>query len=626
MSQVRYQSLGPLMAGEGSRAFLGLALEDGAPPRPVVLIYAPPELVADPDLIERLRRETDRAVVFDHPHILRVHGLVTLEHGLARVTEYADGETLRRVLEVTPRIPPPLAARLVADAAMGVHYAHMAGNDDGTPLVHGDIRPETLMISYQGVCKVTGYGALSVAPKERDGRRVRNRRKYSAPEQLLGGREAVNVKTDVFLLGLTLYECLTGKIPFKDAPDADTATLTKPLPHLPPNVPKGLDEVVQKATAKRANERYPTALALREAIVEALGDLPQQDVLSVFMNRLFPAKDQARASRTQVIELGIEQALRRSEDHWPTAAKAPTATPSRPGPAAPAGASAAKPATPVQPAPAPTAPKTGSSATVPPAPRASAAPTPTPTAAPTPEATPAPAAPAPKRSSGRSVALLGAALVAVISVAAVVVARQDLSRFGIFEDLKDAGTDLTAVAPLPPVDPLAATDAGVFSDAGTVSQAAAMADGGTDGGTDAGVEPALELIVDPRVDIFLGDGGVLGRTPFTVPMPPGRHVLSLVNASLGIQTARTVTVAPTGRTTQRIYLNKGYVTIRAPQGSVIQVDGRKVGTSPVEELDLYEGYHRLLVMVGEARWQKSFQLEANQRVTFSVLFEEEPEE
>src|SRR5438105_3547804 len=111
MSQVRYHPLGPLLSGEGSRAFLGLALENGAPPRPVVLIWAPQEVAQNPDLTEKLRRETSRAVVFDHPNILRVHGLATLEQGLARITEYADGETLRRVMEVTPRIPPPLAAK-----------------------------------------------------------------------------------------------------------------------------------------------------------------------------------------------------------------------------------------------------------------------------------------------------------------------------------------------------------------------------------------------------------------------------------------------------------------------------------------------------------------------------------
>src|SRR5512140_3326151 len=113
MSQVRYQPLGPLLSGEGSRAFLGLALQDGAPPQPVVLIWAPQEVAQDSDLTERLRRETNRALVFDHPHILRVHGLATLEQGLARVTEYADGETVRRIMEVTPKIPPPLAAKIV---------------------------------------------------------------------------------------------------------------------------------------------------------------------------------------------------------------------------------------------------------------------------------------------------------------------------------------------------------------------------------------------------------------------------------------------------------------------------------------------------------------------------------
>jgi serine/threonine protein kinase len=620
MSQVSYQSLGPLMAGEGSRAFLGLALEDGAQPRPVVLIWAPPELVADPDLTDRLRRETQRAVVFDHPHILRVYGLVQMEHGLARVTEYADGETLRRVLEVTPRVPPPLAARLVADAAMGVHYAHMAGNDDGTPLVHGDLRPETLMISYQGVCKVTGYGALSVAPKERGGRRVRNRRKYSAPEQLLGGREAVNVQTDVFLLGLTLYECITGKIPFKDAPDPDTATLTEPLPHLPPNIPKGLDAVVQKATAKRANERYPSALALRDAIVEVMGDLPQQDVLSVFMNRLFPAKDQARAGRTQVIELGIEQALRRSETNWPTAPVAAPATPSKAKPVTQPPAPSARPAAPAPQAPAASAPKTGSAPTIPPAAPAVSASVPPAPVAPSPAVAAASETAAPARAPRRSVVPLVLASMALLSAAAVVVWRDDLTpRFKALMEMQRGDSELTAIAPI--ADPLDLADAGDLSDAGSMAQPADMADGGVD----AGMEPVLELIVDPRVDISLTDGGVLGRTPFTVPMPPGRHVLALTNQSLGIQTARSVTVAPEGRTTQRFYLTKGYVTIRAPEGSTVQVDGRKVGTAPVEELDLYEGYHRLVVNVNGARWQKSFQLEPNQRVTFTVDFEE-PEE
>ncbi|WP_224360729.1 protein kinase domain-containing protein [Hyalangium versicolor] len=678
MSQVRYQPLGPLLSGEGSRAFLGLALEDGAPPQPVVLIWAPQEVAQDPDLTDRLRRETNRAVVFEHPNILRVHGLVTLEQGLARVTEYADGETLRRVMEVTPRIPPPLAAKIVADAAMGIHYAHMAGNDDGSPLVHGDVRPETLIISFTGMVKVTGYGALGVAPRERGGRRVRNRRKYSAPEQLLGGRDAVNLQTDVFLLGLTLYELLTGKIPFKDAKDADTATLTEALPPLPLTIPRALDAVVHKATAKRANERYPTALALREAIVEAMGDLPPQDILQTFMNRLFPVSDEARSARIKVLDFGISEARKHAGVSKPTTGSTPTVAPAAPAPAAPrvsapattssppapAARGPASASTPVvarptapAPAPAPTPSPTGSHPVAPaptpsptgshpvapastPSPTGSHPVAPAPTPSPTgshpvaPVAAPAPAPapmqpaavapapvppvapPAPSRS--RIPLIIGA--LALVSVgAAVVVSRGKLpGNIPGLDELLNGGNSSSSITP---IDPLDLVDAGVAADAGLVADAGA--DAGTDGGVDAGTE--LELIVDPRVDALLSDGGVIGRTPVTVPLPAGRHVISFSSPSLGINTARSVTVNPLGRTTARFYLNKGYVNVRAPEGGVVQVDGRNVGTTPVDELDLYEGQHRLTVTVNGARWQKIFSLEASQRLTFTVDFEDQDE-
>ncbi|WP_317987235.1 serine/threonine-protein kinase [Stigmatella hybrida] len=567
----------------------------------MVLIWAPQDIAQDPELTAKLRRETQRAVVFDHPHILRVHGLVTLEQGLARITEYADGETLRRVMEVTPRVPPPLAARLVADAALGVHYAHMAGNDDGSPLVHGDLRPETLIISFQGMCKVTGYGALSVAPRERGGRRVRNRRKYSAPEQLLGGREAVNIQTDVFLLGLTLYECLTGKVPFKDAKDADTATLTEALPSLPPPIPRALDAVVQKATAKRAQERYPSALALREAIVEAMGGLPETDVVAAFMNKLFPAQDEARGARAKVLELGIADVVRReglpAPVPVPVAAAAPKAV--APPPAVKAPAAAPVSAAPVPaPAPAPQAvtPAPPAVAAVPPAPVAPVAASPQ-----------APASPPAKKSSrGARISLVVASL-ALASAAAVVVSRDQLP-----PNLRSYLDSLSATdASEPP--PEASADALGLADAGT-----------PDGGVDAGVTTVLELIVDPRVEAGLSDGGTLGRTPLSAPLPPGRHVISLSSASLGIQTSRTLTVNPTGRTTHRIYLNKGFVTVKAPPGALVQVDGRKIGIAPIEELDLYEGFHRLLVTVDGARWQKNFQLTPSQRLVFDVDFEEPP--
>ncbi|NMO14066.1 PEGA domain-containing protein [Pyxidicoccus fallax] len=705
MSSVRYQSLSPLGAGEGSRAFLGLALEDGAPPRPVVLIWAPQEIVQNPEMTAKLTRETARALVFEHPNILRVHGLAAQDGGLARVTEFADGEPLRRLLEVHPRLPPQFAALVIADAAMGLHYAHMAGNDDGTPLVHGDVRPETLMISFGGVTKVTGYGALGVAPRERDGKRVKNRRKYSAPEQLLGGREAVNVQSDVFLLGLVLHEALSGKMPFKETADPDKAVLNRSLPPLPQDVPLKIDAVVRKATTKRAYDRYTSALAFREALVEAVGTLPTHAQFAEFIAKAFPPESEARASRRRIIEAGIADVLQKAgvsppivaeflargvlpagalPAKWPELAGqlavsgpvnmgggmvvevpsanvapttgshaqvAPAAAAQGPAsgshaqvPAAasqgPASGSHAQVAASAQgpasgshaqvPAASSQGPVTGSHAQVPasaqgPAsgshaqvPAASQGPASGSHAqvpavasqglASEPAATQSPAAGAPapipvppsaQKPSRAWVGLVVAGLVLTLGAAAVVLKRLPSN----IEAEVDAGDPLAAVTP---------------SDA--------LADAGTDAGiqfvkADTGI---LDLTVEPRVEASV-PGTYLGRTPLSATLPAGKHVLTLSNPVLGIQVTRNITVPVGGRTAQQIFLNKGFATVRAPEGAIVTIDGRLVGAAPVEELDLYEGTHQLLVVVNNARWTRTFKIEPGQRVNFDVEFEQPPE-
>ncbi|RYZ41038.1 MAG: PEGA domain-containing protein [Myxococcaceae bacterium] len=697
MSSPRYQSLGPLLAGEGSRAFLGLALEDGATPRPVVLIWAPPDIAQNPELVARLERETNRALVFEHPNILRVHGLEKLDGGLARVTEFADGEPLRRVLEVHPRMSPAFAALVVADAAMGLHYAHVAGNDDGSPLVHGDIRPETLMVSFTGFTKVTGYGALSVAPRERGGKRVKNRRAYTSPEQLLGGREAVNVQSDVFLLGLTLHECLTGKMPFKESADPDKAVLNRALPPMPPDVPLKLDAVVRRATTKRALERYPSALAFREAVVDAIGKLPTHESFAEHLAKLFPPESDARAARRKTIELGIADALAKAGMPAPQIAEvlakgaglaepvknlvpevnsapaptvaasaaasgaqatgAATATASSaasasasPGPASQAAAqttatakgtagtqgtassgqgatatqgAAAAQSTNVSAQGAASAQGTGAQASTQaqgskPAHGATPQPsTSSQSAASSTDARPAGpifggaasptaqvAAPAQKPSRSWIPYVVGG-LALTLGASAVVIQRQLQGTMTV--ETFDAGLPIVVAAPF---------DAGVEEDAGVDA-----------GIVDAGpVMGMLDLTVEPRVEVTLNSTTtLLGRTPLSVPLPPGRHLLTFTNGALGISVSRTVTVAATGRSAFQFFLNKAFINVRGPAGANVSIDGKPAGTVPVEELDVYEGYHRLLVTVGPSRWQKTFTIEPGQRVNFDVNFEEPQE-
>lgn len=602
MTQVRHRVLGTLQAGEGSRAALGLQIGPDGVPRPVVLVLAPSEVNTDAEAAKALARETERAVILEHPHILRVLGLTQVDDGdrkaLARVTEFADGESLRKVLEVAKKLPANYAALIVADLAMGVHYAHVAGNDDGTPLVHGDLRPETVMICFSGVSKASGYGALSVAPRELNGRRVVNRRKYSAPEQVVSGRAAVIVQSDVYLLGLMLHECLSGRSPFEGAEDHDQAILTRPLEVLPEEVPEPLAKIIQRATAKKSNERYPTPLAMREAIIEAMGALPSHEELAAWLGPLFPDLEGIRAQRKHLIDAGIASY---AKEQWARAAtdpETPVAAPPVPAPAA----AAPRPAPPPRP---------------PPAPRADPAPRPEPVRRePRIEDVETDVA-ASRYDTHSEFAAVGqqkknpfvATIVVGLGTAALAI--------GAFVFLQRG-------AP-PPVEPTpVATELEAAADA-SVQLAAVVDAGAVEAAPVAPPEPevqsaTLEIKVDPPVSISL-NGKDQGRAPLKMNVEPGRYVVGLTDKNRGIRTSRTVVVSASGAS-ESIYLQRGFVSVSAPDGSTIYIDGRKVGTAPLKEISVYEGSHRILVTVGKARWTQAFSVSANERMVFDVELNE----
>ena len=602
----RYQSLGPLLSGEGSRAFLGLSVSDEPhePPFPVVLVWIPKDVLKDKARMDLILRETRRAVQLEHPNIVKVFGLTSQPQGLARVVEYANAESLRRLLEAKGKLPVDIAVKLVVDAATGVHYAHLAGNDDGTPLVHADLRPQTLLVTYTGVCKVSGYGALAAAPREVGGRRVPGRRHHCAPEQVLGGRSAVNVQTDVYLLGLVLFECLTGRVPFEDEktePDFDNAVLNRPLPELPDTVPEPVRAVVRKAMAKKAFDRYPTVLAFREALEQSLPALPGWEAIADLLIQLFPENHPTREARRRLVEKGLESVA--SYASLPSEPVDPAAPP--PDFSVPAAVSGRPPT----PAPAPAA------ATPAPPPAAAHAPdalsSPVPPAAPfapPPGSVPRPlfsgaAGAQESRSPARVFAAFGTAVVALAAVGAVLYARD---RGWTAPDEADAGID-AGVADVGAED--AGVDAGEPPDAGPPVY-----------DPDSGI-PALEVVVDPRVGVSL-DGEYIGRSPvFYWPVTPGRHALGLQDRSQSINVGKVVFVADAGVTRAEIFLGKGYINVRAPPGAEVEVDGRSLGKAPLKNVGVYEGNHRLVVTVEKSRYEEAFDILPHQRLSFTVDFE-----
>ncbi len=646
MRPARYQVLGPLRAGEGSRAQLGLAIFDDGRAEPCVVVLVPEEAEHDSVLLAKIEKETEHAAQLDHRNIVTVFGFAKLEQGHARCVEFADGESLRRVLNLASTLPVAVAARIICDACTGVHYAHLAGNDDGTPLVHGDVRPETILLSFAGVTKVTGYGALAFAPKEIGGQRVKGRRVHSSPEQIIGGRDAITIASDVYLLGLTFYELLTGVVPWSDQGDGfDQAVLTYPLPPATPGlIPDSLVTVLEKACQKKAPHRYSTPLAFREAIEDVLGkQIATAEELASFLDTLFPGSGEIRAERRRTIDAGIadfarQQWRRNSQEVRLPSPSAPTAAPpvvppvSGPYPPISPEPSGPQPviSAPVPPAPPPPPPASGSFPVQP-----KANPKPAPQHQPhfaVEDSRPGDEEEEPKRESSMPwVAFLVAIVVVISGYLAYTKAnepfapkpRPDDDRVPVRTVEIDAGAPTLAVA----VD-AGDLDAGVALDAGLpIDAGQPLVDAGAEPKpvVDAGAPPPSELQVTiesrPILELTI-DGTPSGKTPWAGKLGMGPHKLKLENKDLLISTGRTLTVQGDQPISQAYKFEKGTVSINAPPGAGIFIDGKKVGTAPLKEpLSIYEGFHRVLVKVGQAQWTETFTLFEGQKVNFNVELE-----
>lgn len=636
MRPVRYQVLGALHAGEGSRAQLGLAVFEDGRADPCVVVFVPDEAEKDATLLAKIRRETEHAAQLDHPNIVTVFGFAELEKKHARVVEFADGESLRRVLNLSKTLSPRLAARIIVDACTAVHYAHLAGNDDGTALVHGDVRPETLLISFAGVTKVTGYGALAFAPREIGGQRVKGRRVHSSPEQIIGGRDAITVPSDVYLLGLCFYELLTGVVPWADQGDAfDQAVLAYPLPPATPGlIPDALWPVLEKACQKKAAQRYPTPFALREAIEAAVGsELASQDELARHLDTLFPGSGEIRAERKRTIDAGIAAFAR---EQWavkrdtkqipvvqvPSGPQQPIVAPQPPPPPPPS-----VPVAPIPPRP-PAPPVShqphggGHHVHKPPAPEPSE-----------------PEAEGGEDERGSNLGWVIFLLVIVIGASGYFAWSKANEPFEPKPPPDDNAVPIRPREPTPPTPTVvaAAPDAGGEADAGAEAPGAdagvetpidaglpvpvAFADAGGAGAVTAPSEVAVTIESQPILELTI-DGTPVGKTPWSGRLAPGAHKLKLENKDLLISAGRTLTVSGEQPINQTYTFSKGMVAVTAPAGAVIFIDGKKQGVAPLPgELSIYEGFHRILVKVGQAQWTETFSLYEGQRVNFNVELE-----
>jgi serine/threonine-protein kinase len=229
------------------------------------------EVASDSDQLERFRREARAVAQLSHPHIVGVIDAGEDENRPYIVFEYVEGETLKERIRRVGRLPIPEAVAYAIEIARALGCAH------SRHIVHRDVKPQNVLIDEEGSAKVTDFGIARTLDEEgltADGR-VLGTTDYVSPEQALG--QQVTGQSDLYSLGVVLYEMLTGEVPFKGENQVAVAMkhVREILPDVQskrPEVSAALAAVVDTATAKRQEDRYADD-------VELIADL--EDVLSI---------------------------------------------------------------------------------------------------------------------------------------------------------------------------------------------------------------------------------------------------------------------------------------------------------------------------------------------------------
>ena len=227
------------------------------------------EMGADPDQLERFRREARAVARLSSPNIVTVIDAGEDDHHPYIVFECVDGETLKDRIRRFGRLPVDEAVAYAIEIGRALSVAHEER------LVHRDVKPQNVLISGDGRAKVTDFGIARSLETEglTQAGRVLGTTDYISPEQALG--EDVDEQSDVYSLGIVLFEMLTGDVPFKADNQVGVAMkhVREPLPDvqaLRPEVSSALASVVERATAKERANRYRTAAELVHDLEQAL--------------------------------------------------------------------------------------------------------------------------------------------------------------------------------------------------------------------------------------------------------------------------------------------------------------------------------------------------------------------
>lgn len=296
-----YQIISLLGTGGMGRVYLARDTRLG---RQVALKLLPTQYTQDAERVQRFQIEAKAASALNHPNILTIHdvGEVTTAAGVTHfiATEYVEGQTLRELVQRGP-LPVPQVLDLAVQLADALSTAHTAG------IIHRDLKPENVMLRPDGYVKVLDFGLAKLTETRKSERGMRNEEEknsseihrssfrdhhstmpgrvmgtisYMSPEQALG--QPLDARTDIFSLGVVLYELLSGMQPFRG--NSEAATYNAILNLTPPALTQTTEAVspefaviIERALAKELQARYQTAAELRIALKQLQRDSASQE-------------------------------------------------------------------------------------------------------------------------------------------------------------------------------------------------------------------------------------------------------------------------------------------------------------------------------------------------------------
>lgn len=217
------------------------------------------EFSDDKSFVNKFRIEAQSAAGLSHPNIVNVFD-VGEENGYHYIVmELVEGITLKEYIQQNGRLPYPTAIDFITQICAGIEVAH----ENNT--IHRDIKPQNIIVSRNGTLKVTDFGIAKAATSNTIASSAMGSVHYISPEQARGGYS--DERSDIYSLGITLYEMLTGRVPFEGENNVTVALMHIQSEMIPPreyypDIPIGIEKIVMKATQKKPERRYLTANAL----------------------------------------------------------------------------------------------------------------------------------------------------------------------------------------------------------------------------------------------------------------------------------------------------------------------------------------------------------------------------